>query len=246
MKVLAATPEEAKERVDRYADLGYVQIKIYSSVKPELVSGIVAEAHKRGLRVSGHVPAGNDRRAIRARRGRRDPAHEFRLSELHAGREETRTSARFIEPGKRGGDLDLNSREVNEFIDLLKQHHTVLDPTMGVWENMYLDRPGHVARIDAPMFDRLPVQVQRAAKSGGGALDAKDPATDKQYRASYANMVRMLKKLYDSGVQIITGTDAGSGYAFDRELEIYTEAGIPGSEVLRMATMEAAKFMQQR
>jgi cytosine/adenosine deaminase-related metal-dependent hydrolase len=58
VKVLAATPEEARQRVDRYADLGYVQIKIYSSVKPELVPIIAEEAHKRGMRVSGHVPSG--------------------------------------------------------------------------------------------------------------------------------------------------------------------------------------------
>jgi hypothetical protein len=58
VKVLAATLEEARERVDHYADLGYVQIKIYSSVKLELVPVIIEEAHKRGLRVSGHVPAG--------------------------------------------------------------------------------------------------------------------------------------------------------------------------------------------
>src|SRR5260370_39724675 len=57
-KILAGTPEEARQGVDHYADLGYVQIKIYSSVKPELVPVIIAEAHKRGLRVSGHVPAG--------------------------------------------------------------------------------------------------------------------------------------------------------------------------------------------
>ncbi len=56
-------------------------------------------------------------------------------------------------------------------------------------------------------------------------------------------MVRMLKKLYDSGVQIVAGTDAGSGYAFDRELEIYSEAGIPAPQVLRMATLEAARVM---
>ena len=31
IKILAATPVEAKQRVDRYAELGYEQIKIYSS-----------------------------------------------------------------------------------------------------------------------------------------------------------------------------------------------------------------------
>jgi hypothetical protein len=58
VKILAATPEEARQWVNHYADLGYVQIKIYSSVKPELVPVIIEEAHKRGLRLSGHVPSG--------------------------------------------------------------------------------------------------------------------------------------------------------------------------------------------
>jgi imidazolonepropionase-like amidohydrolase len=243
IKVLAASPEEAIARVDQYADLGYVQIKIYSSVKPELVPIIAAEAHKRGLRVSGHVPAG-----LIAEQFVRDGADEiqhmnFIFLNFMPDVKETRTPARFTEPGKRGGDLDLNSQPVNDFIAFLKEHHTVVDPTMATWEDTYLDRPGQIAKSDAAMFDRLPVQVQRSSKTGGGALGVADPATDRQYRASYANMVRMVKKLHDSGIQIVAGTDMGSGYALDRELEIYNEAGIPAIEVLRIATLEAAKVM---
>ena len=60
---------------------------------------------------------------------------------------ETRTPARFIEPGKRAAGIDLNSAQVNQFIALLKQHHTVIDPTMTVWEATYVDRPGkHLGR----------------------------------------------------------------------------------------------------
>jgi imidazolonepropionase-like amidohydrolase len=245
IKVLAATPEEARQRVDHYADLGYVQIKIYSSVKPELVPAIIEQAHKRGLRVSGHVPAN-----MTAEQFVRDGADEiqhmnFIFLNFMPDVKETRTPARFIEPGKRGADLDLHSQPVNDFIALLKQNHTVVDPTMGVWEVTYVSRPGEVPKLDAPMFPRLPVQVQRAIKSGGDALPASDPETDKEYRASYANMVRMVKKLYDNGVQIVAGTDSGSGYALHRELEIYNEAGIPASEVLRIATIEAAKVMRR-
>ena len=36
--------DEARQWVDRYADAGYVQIKIYSSVDPKLVPAIIAEA----------------------------------------------------------------------------------------------------------------------------------------------------------------------------------------------------------
>jgi hypothetical protein len=243
VKVLAATPEEAKEKVDHYADLGYVQIKIYSSVKPELVPIIADEAHKRGLRVSGHVPSG-----MIAEQFVRDGADEiqhmnFVFLNFMPDVKETRTPARFIEPGKRGGDLDLNSQQVNDFIGFLKQHHTVIDPTMGIWESTYVDRPGQPGKTDGPMFERLPVQVQRASRMAGDALDASDPVVDKQYRAAYANMVRMVKKLYDNGIQIVAGTDDSNGYYLDRELEIYVEAGIPAPEVLRIATIEAAQVM---
>jgi imidazolonepropionase-like amidohydrolase len=243
VRVLAASPEEARQQVNRYADLGYVQIKIYSSVKPELVPIIAEEAHKRGLRVSGHVPSG-----MIAEQFVRDGADEiqhmnFIFLNFMPDVKETRTPARFTEPGKRGGDLDLNSQPVNDFIAFLKQHHTVIDPTMGIWESTYLDRPGRPGRVDAAIFDRLPVQVQRGSRTAGQALDASDPATDKQYRAAYANMVRMVKKLYDNGIQIVAGTDNSNGYALDRELEIYAEAGIPASKVLRIATIEAPQVM---
>jgi len=243
VKILAATPEEARQQVDRYADLGYVQIKIYSSVKPELVPIIAEEAHKRGLRVSGHVPSG-----MIAEQFVRDGADEiqhmnFIFLNFMPDVKETRTPARFIEPGKRGGDVDLNSQRVNDFIAFLKQHHTVIDPTMAIWEATYLDRPGQPSRTDAAIFARLPVQAQRDSRTAAQALDASDPATDKQYHAAYANMVRMVKKLYDSGIQIVAGTDESNGYALDRELEIYAEAGIPAPEVLRIATIEAAQVM---
>jgi len=244
VKILAATPEEARERVDRYAELGYVQIKIYSSVKPELVPVIIEEAHKRGLRVSGHVPAG-----MTAEQFVRDGADEiqhmnFVFLNFWPEVKETRTPARFIEPGKRAAGLDLNSPQVNDFITLLQQHHTVIDPTMTIWEETYVDRPGNISEEDGYMFDRLPLQVQRAAKTASEALPVPDAATDELYRASYANFVRMVKKLYDSGITVVAGTDLGKGYSLHRELEIYTAAGIPAPEVLRMATLTAARVMK--
>ena len=244
VKILAATPEEARERVDRYADLGYVQIKIYSSVKPELVPVIVQEAHRRGLRVSGHVPSG-----MIAEQFVRDGADEiqhmnFIMLNFLPDVTETRTPARFTEPGRRAASLDLNSAQVGQFIALLKEHHTVIDPTMAIWEATYTDRPGKIPVIDEYMFDRLPLQIQRGLKTAGQALPVPDTATDQLYRASYATFVRMLKKLYESGITVVAGTDQGSGYALDRELEIYNQAGIPAPEVLRMATLTAAQVMK--
>lgn len=159
VKVLAGTPEEARERVDHYADRGYVQIKICSSVKPELVPIIADEAHKRGLRVSGHVPSG-----MIAEQFVRDGADEiqhmnFVMLNFMPDVTETRTPARFTEPGKRAAALDLNSPQVNQFV------------------------------IDAYVFDRLPLQIQRSLKTAGQALPVPDAATDQLYRASYGKFV---------------------------------------------------------
>jgi imidazolonepropionase-like amidohydrolase len=77
------------------------------------------------------------------------------------------------------------------------------------------------------MFDRLPLQIQRGLKTAGQALPVPDVATDQLYRASYANFVRMLKKLYDNGITIVAGTDQGSGYALHRNLRFTTSQEFP-------------------
>ena len=59
--VLASTPEQAADYIRRYAELNYDQVKIYSSVEPHLVEPIARTAHRHGLRVSGHIPAGTGR-----------------------------------------------------------------------------------------------------------------------------------------------------------------------------------------
>jgi hypothetical protein len=204
---------------------------------------IIDEAHKLGLRVSGHVPSG----MIAEQRDGADEIQHMNFVFLNFMPDvtETRTPARFTEPGKRTAGIGLNSPRVNQFIALLKEHHTVIDPTIAIWENMYTDRPGAVRKTDAYMFDRLPLQIQRNSKTAVGALPIPDAATDQLYRASYANFVHMVKKLYDNGITIVAGTDKGSGYALHRELEIYNQAGIPAPQVLRMATLTAAQVMKR-
>lgn len=241
----ADTPEEAVAMVDKYADLGYVQIKIYSSMKPELVPIIAQQAHKRGLRVSGHVPAQMIAEQF-VKEGADEIQHiNFIMLNFMPDVKETRNPDRFIMPGRRSAKLDLNSDAVNQFVSFLREHKTVVDPTMAIFEATYTDRPGKIGPMETTMFERMPVQVQRQIKTAGEALPAGDAETDKLYRDSWANMVRMLKKMYDGGVQIVAGTDQGNGYALHREMEIYQEAGIPATKVLQIATIDAATLMNR-
>ena len=59
--------------------------------------------------------------------------------------------------------------------------------------------------------------------------------------AAYA---RLLKRLYDAGVTIVAGTDNNAGTTFITELQLYEHAGIPAAEVLRIATLGAARVMK--
>jgi imidazolonepropionase-like amidohydrolase len=114
---------------------------------------------------------------------------------------------------------------------------------MSAWEGMYLDRPGTVSVSLQKVADRLPVQLQRGLRAGGGLPIT--PENDGRYRDSYANMKRMVKELYDGGVQLVAGTDNFAGFTLHRELEIYNEAGIPAPAVLRIATLDAAHVMKK-
>lgn len=240
-KMRADNAEEAIKHVDWYADHGYAQIKIYSSIKPELVPVIADRAHARGMRVSGHVPA-----FMSARQFVENGADEIQhinfieLNFLFPEVKETRNRDRFIKVAERAREFTPEKPEVREFINFLKQRHTVLDPTMVAFEGLFCGDPAAITPGLEQIIPRFPPQIRRAMRSG--ALEA---PKDKEaaYREAFPAMLRLLRALHDAGVTIIPGTDALAGYMLHHELELYVRAGIPAPEVLRMATLTSAQVM---
>lgn len=241
-KVLVSTEAEARAAVDNYVRLGYVQIKIYSSVSPELVPPIIDEAHKNGLRVSGHIPAFMTASQC-VKLGYDEIQHvNFLILNFMPDVKETRTPARFSEPAKRAADLDLNSPEVQAFVKLLQQHHTTLDPTMSVFEETIVARPGEVPPGYKTVENRLPAQVRRGLLSGG---ITPPEGMEARYQQSFAKMVDLVGVLYRAGIPIEAGTDSMAGFTLQRELELDTQAGIPAPKVLQLATLGAARIMKR-
>lgn len=240
--VLVANEAEARAAVDNYVKLGYEQIKIYSSVKPELVPVIIDEAHKAGRRVSGHIPAYMTASQC-VKLGYDEIQHvNFLILNFFPDVKETQTRLRITEPAKLAAGLDLDSSEVQAFVQLLKEHHTVVDPTMSIFEGQYTSKPGQVSPGYAAVFARLPVQVRRGMLNGG--LQAPE-GMDARYRESFAKMVALVGLLYKAGVPIEAGTDSLAGFALHRELELDAQAGVPPSEVLKLATLGAARIMKR-
>jgi imidazolonepropionase-like amidohydrolase len=239
----ADTEPDAEAAVNRYADMGYVQIKLYSSLKPALVPGIVKVAHSRGLRVSGHIPKGMiAAQFVEAGADEIQHINFIFLNFLASQVKDTRTPERFTAVGANAVKLDLQSKPVNDFIDLLLNHHTTVDLTLATFEGMFTGRPGQVSPDFAPVLKRLPAQVQRNAYSGGLPVTAE---TDQLYKDSYRAMLQMSKRLYDAGVPILAGTDNISGIMLHRELELEVQAGIPLAKSLQIATFNAARLLKQ-
>jgi imidazolonepropionase-like amidohydrolase len=236
------TEEEAKAAVTTYAENHYAQLKIYSSIKPELVPVLVKEAHARGMRVSGHVPAHMSAEdAVNA--GFDEIQHvNFVLLDVLATRDEdTRTPLRFTRIAEKAADLDLDSPAIQALVDLLARKKTVIDPTLVAFEPMLTVRPDHPNPSIAPMLARLPPQVRRSAVLG--ALPVPD-GMDAKYRESFKRCEQLVKRLWDRHVPIVAGTDEFPvGIALHHELELYAEAGIPNADVLALATLGAAKVM---
>jgi imidazolonepropionase-like amidohydrolase len=237
-KALVDTAEAGRDWIRRYAELGYRQVKLYSSLKPELVAPLAAEAHRLGMRVSGHVPAGMI--AERAVRDGYDEIQHINMVVLNFFPEivETRTPARFTEVAARAVEIDPASDRFQAFARFLRERGTVVDPTVSIFRGMFLDRPGEISGEYAAIAQRLPPTAQRGLLAGGLPVPEGMAET---YARSADRLLEMIAALHRAGVTIVAGTDNFAGFALHREMALYVQAGIPAPEVLRLATLGAAR-----
>ncbi len=240
--ILAGNEEEARKAVDFFASRGYEGLKIYSSVKPELVPVLTKYAHEKGMRVSGHIPAGMI--ASQAVDAGYDEIQHVNMLVLNFWPDvtETRTPARFIEPAKRAADLDLSSPQVQAFIAKLKERNIVIDPTLATFEDLFLARRGEISPGYVTIADRLPPQVRRILLVGGLPVPE---GMDARYRASYRKMIDLVGVMHKAGVRVVPGTDGIPGFTLQRELELYAQAGIAPVDILRLATLTPAQVLRR-
>jgi hypothetical protein len=240
--MIAETLPDAIKDVHWYADRGYRQIKIYNSMNPDWVAPIAAEAHKLGLRVSGHVPAFmTPDRAIHDGYDEINHLNQLVLGWLIGPQDDTRTPLRLTAMGERMASLDLSSERVRATVDLMKTRKTALDPTIVIIERLMLSRAGKVAAGDAPYLDHTPIGYQRYRRRS--FVDFKSREHEQTYEQSFAKLMETLGVLHKAGVRLLPGTDDGTGFTLLRELELYAQAGIAPADVLSLATLGCANYL---
>ncbi len=216
-------------------------VKIYNSVKTELVPILAKEAHARGMMVTGHIPVhmlANE--AVKAGYDQIEHVNMLFLNFLADHDTDTRTPLRFTLVGDKAADLDLGSKPVKDFFALLRKHHTVIDPTFDAFESLFVSQQGKITPGLEWLADRLPLHVRRGMLTGELPLEGKE----ERYAKSWDNVLHIAKALHDAKIPTVTGTDALAGLYLDHELELFVRGGVSTADTLRDATIVAARAMK--
>lgn len=240
---LVETEGEALDQVRWYAARGFHQIKLYNSMTPEWAPRLVEEAHRLGMRVTGHVPAFSNANAMIAA-GFDELTHinQIMLGWVLEPDEDTRTLLR-LTALDRLPTLDLDSAPVQHTIGLMAENNIVLDPTVAIHEALLLSRNGEISPGFVDVFDHMPVGQQRSLRQAWSDVSAE--GADERYRGAFDQIVRTISMMRERGIFLVPGTDMGGSFAYHRELELFERAGYTAPEVLRLATLGMAEYLGQ-
>jgi imidazolonepropionase-like amidohydrolase len=240
------TESEVRDEIARQARAGVDFIKLYQDLPPALVRAGIDEAHRRRLRVIGHLQATTWIEAARM-------GIDFLV---HAAP----WTAAMLPPAARAAyeptmygrvywleHLDLEGPEVRETIAALVEHHIPVDPTLMAFRTKFWG--------DDPRYTDNPRKADAPPRLWDGFARRSNTAdwTPAQYRAARAQWPKLLalvKRMYDAGVLLTAGTDTPfpwivPGASFHEELRLLEDAGIPPASVLRIATYNAGVALRQ-
>ena len=220
------TADEARARVDSYADAGADIVKIHvtgdpNDMTPAVYGALIDQAHARGLRVASHLYFLQDARGL-VDAGVDVIAHSVRDQDVDA--------ALIAEINRRNvGYIPTLTRDLALF---------VYETTPAFFSDPFFLRGVNAYRREMTLLSDPVRQEQIRAGSEQQAI-----------KQALDQGKRNLKTLSDAGVLIALGTDSGTnegrwqGYFEHTELEMMVEAGLSPAQALVAATGGAARAM---
>ena len=229
------TPEQAKMWVDRYHAAGFQQMKIYSSVKLEEVKAVADEAHRVGMTVTGHVPEGlNAYQTIAV--GQDQINHVQYIADIM--RKQLPPTATRLERREAVANIDFTSPEAQKALAFLKEHHTVVDPTLAIFE-MFTATTAKPPASFEPGVNKVPVELREQL------TDVEPPNANTELGEKvFQKEVQIVGAMHRAGIPIVAGTDQTvPGYSLHREIELYVQAGFTPMEAIQAATIVPARVL---
>lgn len=234
--VLITDADAVRGEVLRQQALGYDFIKVYNRLAPAVYDELVSVAAEAGLPVAGHVPF--EIGLERALAGHRSIEH------LRGYLGELLTSSQ--PESFRDRSVAWNRIDATRMGDLAAR-----TATAGVWNCPTFTFTVHELS-PAAEHERLLARPEVRYLSLSG-LPNRSTASylrdfdDGDYAAAQRGLMqqfRLVQALDRAGAGLLVGTDSWlSGFAFVEEAELLVEAGLSPARVLRMATLDAARFL---
>jgi len=237
--------DDARRMVNFWADAGATSFKVYMNVTRDELRAVVEEAHKRGLKVTGHLCSIGYREA--AEIGIDNLEHGLLAnSEYVANKQPDKCPGAAV--GQSLRQLDINSEPVKETIRTLVAKNVAVTSTLPVFEaNAQLTQSGigtgsavlnprvlNVMNTDARVR-YLTARSRIAADSPAPLLVRKSMEFERAFVAAGGLLMAGLDPTGNGGVV--------AGFGDLREVELLVEAGFTPMEAIKIASLNGAKFL---
>jgi imidazolonepropionase-like amidohydrolase len=233
-----ASASEAKQFVDYWAGAGATSFKAYMFITRAELKAAIDEAHKRGLKVTGHLCSVTYPEA--AELGIDDLEHGFWVNtQLSAGKKPD-------ECPKSGGEdtiknMDPDGPEASALIHLLISHHVAVTSTLPVFEGAVAGRPP----LQRRMLEAMTPEARDAYLYRRNRRFEKPQA---DAGVQWTHEMQMERKFVAAGGLLLAGPDPTGnggvlpGFGDQREIELLVEAGFTPVEAIRIATLNGAIY----
>lgn len=236
------SPEQVRATVNFWADMGVTSFKAYMNLTRAELKAAIEEAHKRGLKITGHLCAVTYKEA--AELGIDNLEHGFSVNtEFDSDKKPDVCSESDGEQTIAG--MDPNGPEAKSLIQTLVSHHVAVTSTLPVFENeagpgrppvrqQMLDAMTPQAREDFFLLRQRPASLP-APKIDGALAWKHELAMERAFVAAGGLLL--------SGPDPTGNGDVLPGFGDQRGIELLVEAGFTPVEAIKIATLNGAIYL---
>jgi imidazolonepropionase-like amidohydrolase len=237
------SPEDARKEVAFWGDQGVNSYKAYMNITRAELGAAIKEAHRRGLKVTGHLCSITYPEAVAL--GIDDLEHGFFVNtQLDPGKQPDKCSEGTGTPTLL--KMTPGSPEANALIKLLVDHHVAVTSTLPVFaQSVPLHEPLQPRQMDVltPQAKEAYLFSRNLAVSRGGTQRAKE------FEQAYKNDLGLERQFVAAGGLLLAGPDPTGnggvipGFGDQREVELLVEAGFTPVEAVKIATLNGATYL---
>ena len=237
------SPADAQKMAAYWADEGVTSFKAYMNITRAELKAVIDEAHRRGLKVTGHLCSVTSREAAALGIDNLEHGPIAVDTEFVANKVPDKCPP-FGDMLDAQAHVDVNGAAVQQITKDLIQHRVAVTSTLSVYE---LDVPSHLPLrkevTDAMLPESLASYLAARKRANGDPRWQMRLQKEMQWERAFVKSGGTLLAGSDpTGVGAIVGGDL-AGYGMQRELELLVEAGFTPVEAIHIATQGNAEFL---